>query len=179
MDESARLVVSLLASDEQRRLQAIEGLAGELGPLVSLSRPLAFVHGGYYNQEMGTALPARSPRFMRLVKPENLERIKRRCMDLERQLVLGGGRTVNIDPGLLGSGSLVLATHKPAPHRTPLGQGLYCELTLFFHQGRFQPQVWTYQDYASEEIIQILTLLRQRYLWQLRHLGSGNKEPDQ
>ena len=179
MNESARLVISLLACDEQRRLKAIEGLTEELGPLVSISRPLAFVHGGYYDQEMGTGLTRKIAAFHALVKPENLERIKRRCMDRERQLVLGGGRTVNIDPGLLGSGSLVLATHKPAPHRTPLGQGLYCELTLFFHQGRFQPQVWTYQDYASEEIIQILTLLRQRYLWQLRHLGSGNKEPDQ
>ncbi len=179
MGESAKLVISLLASDEAMRLKALDGLVNEFGPLVSMSRPLTFVHGGYYDQEMGTGLTRKIAAFHELVKPDDLERIKRRCMDLERQLSVDGGRTVNIDPGLLGSGSLVLATHKPALHRTPMGQGLFCELTLFFHQGRFQPQVWTYQDYASEEIIQILTLLRQRYLWQLRHLGNGNKEPNQ
>lgn len=176
--ESTRLVVSLLASDEARRLAVIEALAGRYGPIVSLSRSLNFAHGGYYDEEMGTGLSRRVAAFRDLVDPGELELIKLYCMSLEQRMAFDGKRTVNIDPGSLSAGSLVLATHKPAEHRLPLGSDLFCELTLFFHHGRYQPQVWTYRDYASEEMIQMLMLLRQRYLWQLRQLGSVNKEPD-
>lgn len=176
--ETIRLVVSLLASDEAARIAVIEELARHYGPLVSLSRPLDFVHGGYYDAEMGSGLNRRIAAFQELVPPEALEDVKRRSMTLEEQTSVAGHRTVNIDPGLLSAGSLILASHKPAEHRLPLGPGLYSEITLYFHAGRFQPQVWTYRDYASAEMIQILSLLRARYLWQIKRQSDIGKEPD-
>ena len=59
-------------------------------------------------------------------------------------------RPVNLDPGYVSSGKLVLATTKDQPHRVYLGRGIYAECTLRWRRGGFEPWEWTYPDYASE-----------------------------
>jgi hypothetical protein len=79
-----------------------------------------------------------------------------------------GGRKVNIDPGYLAASKFILATGKDYSHRIYLGKGIYGDLTLIVQKGAFTPLPWTYPDYASQPLIGLLNLLRQRYLWQLR-----------
>ncbi|MEO0250559.1 MAG: DUF4416 family protein, partial [candidate division WOR-3 bacterium] len=67
---------------------------------------------------------------------------------------------------------LVLATHKKSAHRPYLRNGTYADLTLLYCQKSFQPLEWTYPDYGSPEIIEIMNRLRACYKAQLRKMPS-------
>ncbi|MGD9123825.1 MAG: DUF4416 family protein [Desulfarculaceae bacterium] len=165
----ARLVISLLFSKEEMGVMAIQRLQARFGALVFLSGPKAFDYTDYYQKEMGAPLTRRLAAFLELVEPHRLAVVKRICMSLETDLSVAGRRQVNLDPGLLSSNSLVLASTKASPHRLCLSPGLYGELTLLFHQGQYHPLPWTYPDYAGEELRGILLTIRRRYLWQLKN----------
>ncbi len=162
------LVVSLLAGREPERAQAVRRLRERFGPLALLSAPLPFDYTDYYQAEMGPGLSRRLALFSRLYPPQDLPRIKRICMSLERDLAVEGRRRVNLDPGFLSAGSLVLATSKYREHRICIGPGLFAELTLWYHHGRFHALPWTYPDYAGSILGEVLEGFRNRYLWQLR-----------
>lgn len=164
----ARLVVSLLAAAEAPRTQAVRRLAQDFGPLDYLSRPLAFDQTGYYAAEMGRPLTRRLVSFRRLVPAHALADIKRACQTLEAELSQDGRRLVNVDPGLLCADSLVLASGKRQGHRLALAEGLWAELTLWYHHGEYHPLPWTYPDYAEVPMRRLLQALRARYLWQLK-----------
>ncbi|OPX20432.1 MAG: hypothetical protein BZ151_03750 [Desulfobacca sp. 4484_104] len=66
----------------------------------------------------------------------------------------------------------MLATGKNYVHRLYLDQGIYGDLTLVYQQGRFQPLPWTYPDYANPPLLDLLHLVRKKYLWQLRTLAK-------
>lgn len=164
---SQRLLISCLASDEQGRVRALGMLCDRLGPLAGLSRAMPFDRSTYYQDEMGAGLSRRLACFQRLVDPKTLSGIKAFCCEVESSLSLAGKRTVNLDPGLLSPGSLVLASHKYAPHRICLAEGVFAELTLFYTRGEYRSMPWTYQDYAGDELRRLLGRYRSRYLWQL------------
>lgn len=164
----ARLLVSLLAGREEPRWQAIQTLVARLGPLVWWSQPMPFTWSDYYRPEMGGGLVRRLAAFAELVDPTRLVEIKRLCQEIEAGLSQEGRRQVNLDPGLLGKDSLILATHKYSGHRLALAPDIYGEITLFYGRGQYQPLPWTYPDYAGPQMRALLLTLRRRYLWQLR-----------
>lgn len=166
----ACLVVSLLAAEEEPRAEAVRRLSQDWGPLDYLSLPLAFPGGGYYTAEMGAPLTRRILAFRQPVALDALARTKRACLALEADLALQGRRRVNLDPGLLTGDALVLASTKYTGHRLPLDArtGLWQELTLWYHQGCYQPLPWTYPDYAGAQLRDIMSRLRRRHLWRLR-----------
>jgi len=160
------LVVSLLAKEEAARSLAVEGLAKRFGPLCYLSGPIPFP-AEYYREEMGGPLTRRVAAFLELVQNYRLAEIKAACMEMEAELAAGGGRQVNVDPGLLSADALILATHKHSGHRITLAPGIHAEITLWYHHGAFHPLPWTYPDFAGDELKNQLAVLRRRYQWQL------------
>ncbi len=72
-------------------------------------------------------------------------------------------RTVNIDPGYVNGGQVVLSTVKNHSHRIYLAGGIYGEVTLVFRKGRFEPLPWTYPDYRGGPAVVYLTELRSTY----------------
>jgi hypothetical protein len=159
-----RLVLGILTSPEARAADAGElerELAGRLGPF-ERGPELSFPWSGYYDAEMG-GRPARSfATFARLVEPSTLPDIKRWTNELELRLARAeGGRLFNLDPGLLSLNGFILATTKARPHRLPLRDGIYGELTLMFDAGDYRPLPWTYPDWASEEYRAYLRGLRE------------------
>ena len=106
--------------------------------------------------------------FAPLVDPARLPAIKLETNALEREMSEDGARRVNIDPGYVSLGKLVLASTKDHAHRLYLGQGIYGEVTLAFQQGRFRPWPWTYPDYAREDYCALFDQIRARYKAQLR-----------
>lgn len=174
----ALLLVSLLAAREEPRQAALEALVRAWGPLVFLSRPLAFEGQAYYQEEMGWPLTRRLAAFQELLPPWRLGQAKRLCQEVEAQLSdAQGQRQVNLDPGYLSAGALVLASGKPQGHRLPLREGLWAEITLWFHHGGFHPLPWTYPDYAGLEMRRPLLGLRRRYLWQLKQRQARGGTP--
>ena len=75
---------------------------------------------------------------------------------------------MNIDPGYIAKAHLILATGKGYSHRPYLRDGIYADLTLIYRNKAFQPLPWTYPDYASGEMIGMLTRIREKYFLQLK-----------
>jgi Domain of unknown function (DUF4416) len=113
--------------------------------------------------------------FSRLISPGNLADIKLQAQEVEKKYRWSGpgreGRRVNIDPGYVEAGKVVLASTKDAGHRIYLHSGIYGETTLLYCDGAFQASPRTYRDYLWAETLAFLTALRSAYLDQLRASG--------
>lgn len=170
--QKVKLVMSFLYNQENDFQEAVQATGEKYGPVDLVSEPLAFDFTDYYEPEMGKNLQRRLVSFEPLICPDSIVAIKLWTNELEKRLVNEkGGRKVNIDPGYLAAAKFVLATGKDYSHRIYLGQGIYGDLTLIFKKGSFQPLSWTYPDYASAPLLDLINLLRRKYLWQLKRLS--------
>ncbi|MFA6732953.1 MAG: DUF4416 family protein [Sphaerochaeta sp.] len=169
------LVMGLLITD-LTLLSSLNGeLVGRFGPIKAMSEPQRFEFTDYYDKEMGTKPWRLYLCFERLVDPSSLADIKKWTNALEASREREGRRTCNLDPGLLGLSSLILATTKARAHRIPLHSGIHAEVTLIYQAGAFSCLPWTYQDYRSEDVRSLLKQWRADYH---RHVKQeGNPAP--
>jgi hypothetical protein len=170
--EPVKLIASLFAGDPDLLIAAREGLAALFGPIDFASDLMPFDHTDYYRPEFGPDLKRQIVTFERLIPPVDLPAIKCKTNDLEWALAQADRRQVNIDPGYVSLGKMVLATTKDHAHRLYLGQGIYGEVTLTYQQGGFRPWSWTYPDYARDAYCALFNQIRQRYKVQLREAGA-------
>ncbi len=166
-----KLLVPMLGASQALLDDACTTLVGRFGPADLSSAPIPFVHTDYYAREMGAGLLRRFISFERLIDPGELAGIKLMTNDLERGWSVEGQRRVNLDPGYLTPGKLVLATTKDQAHRVYLGGGIYAEVTMAWREGDFRPWPWTYPDYASDAYLAVLRAMRGLYMSQLRKSG--------
>jgi len=157
--------------------ETLSGLTALFGPADLVSEPLPFDFTSYYDRELGSPIFRRFVSFARLAPQDDLVRAKLATNALEARLAdADGRRRVNCDPGILTQERLVLATGKNFTHRVYLGQGIYADLTLVFQAGSWQTLPWTFPDYASPPMRELLTAIRDRYRQDLRELPSPNAE---
>lgn len=164
----AKLIASIFSHDISWLQRSIEELSRDYGNLDFISEILSFDKTDYYLKEMGKSLKRRFLSFEVLLKPENLGDVKLHTNRLEKKYADRGKRRVNIDPGYLNLGALILASTKEAPHRPYLGKGIYADLTLIYNRGGFQGLAWTYPDYLDGKVIHIMNQLREKYKFQLK-----------
>lgn len=161
------LVVAAFSRHELVRTRARGRLEESFGPVALASEPFPFVQTDYYRPTMGPDLVKELWAFRDLVPPDALPGIKRQTIALEAEVARAGGhaepRPLNLDPGLLTPGKFVLATTKDQCHRIYLGQGIFAEVTLRFHDGAFAPWPWTYADYRLPAVNAFLTAARTYY----------------
>jgi hypothetical protein len=163
-------------SDSPEKSAAQEQLIKAYGPLEYESPLMPFNYTRYYQKEMGPNIWRRIISFQKLVPRDQLPDIKCFCMDLEKQFLDDqGNRLVNLDPGLLTTENLILATGKNFSHRIYLRQGVFAEITLYYHNQRFNRLPWTYPDYGSEEFCALFTGMRKRLL---EALNAQKELPD-
>ncbi|RKX75293.1 MAG: DUF4416 domain-containing protein [Spirochaetes bacterium] len=155
-------------SKESLLLKVLEILERHFGPIDYQSRTIEFNFTDYYTEEMGSDIKRMFLSFGKLVTPESLADIKIKTNDIEGLFAERGKRRVNLDPGLLNTVRLILASTKNAPHRIPLRGGIYAEITLLYQNGEFIPLKWTYPDYRSESYREILEEVREIYKGQLK-----------
>jgi hypothetical protein len=165
-----------LLSSETDLFNAIETeLCALLGAIDGRSQILPWAASCYYEKEMGAALLRRFLSFEPLVSPERLAEIKLATQSIEaryrRASRDGGGRRINLDPGYLEAGKVVLASTKNASQRIYLRSGIFAEATLFYFDAAFHGCAYTYPDYLWSETLSFFTACRARYLEQLRQLG--------
>jgi len=103
----------------------------------------------YYQREMGERLWRKFYLTEGLYLINALVEMKLWAYGFEVYTSRGGRRSVNIDPGLLFTPSLIIATFKPYSHRVPLEKGVYAHLELEFSRGKPRALPWTYPDFAS------------------------------
>jgi len=167
-----KLFVGLLVNEEALLSSVGTDLMGLFGPVELKSENLAWTLTDYYREEMGPALWRKFVAFAPLISPETLAEIKLKTQRLEEKYVwVRGdkrGRCVNIDPGYLDVGKVVLASTKYAAHRIYLRSGIYAEVTVIYRDGAFHPLAHTYADYFWPETLAFFAELRSLYLDELR-----------
>lgn len=171
--DPVKLVAAVFSADSKYIETAAMRIEEFTGPLDYAGAPEPFDQTDYYRPEMGGPLVKRLFAVEKLIDPAELVEIKIKCVDLEKEMSIGGKRTVNMDPGYVGVDKFVLSTGKPAAHRIYLGKGVWAEVTMVYQSGCFIELPWTYPDYASEPIVECLTDIRKKYLEQMR---SGRQE---
>lgn len=135
---------------EKNKLKTVERHLQEFyGNFIKETNAFSLPYSRYYIEEMGNPLYKKFVATSFIIKQTNLANIKKHCMFIENKYKINGNRTVNIDPILLDSEKVLVATKKYRGNRIQIDENLFLELELWFHNGSFQPFLWTYLDYKE------------------------------
>jgi len=174
--QPAKYFVALLSPQEDLLAAIEKDLTQTLGAIDVRSEILPWTVSTYYEKEMGPGLLRRFLAFTPLRSPGSLAEIKLQTQKLEDRYRSAGapqtGRKVNLDPGYLETGKVVLASTKNAAHRIYLQSGVYGETTLLYYDGAFQSCRYTYPDYLWRETLSFFSSVRSLYLDQLKQSRS-------
>ena len=177
--EKEKLIVGVIYNSPEVYREAIEMLTAAFGPIEKESERFSFSRefSEYYDEELGGEGMRVILSFRDTVEPDRQAEIKLLTNDFERRLSVGGKRKINLDPGFINHGRLMLATTKKAGFRIPLSDGIYTELTLYWARGAWQKLPWTYRDYQSERVQRFITEVRGDYLrWRKGALKGEDNE---
>jgi hypothetical protein len=171
----AKYFVAILSSDPDLVMTIEADLSAMLGPIEARSEIMPWTVSRFYEREMGAPLLRRFMSFSSLKSPGDLAGIKLKTQRIEdryrNKAVDPPGRRVNLDPGYVEAGKVVLASTKNAGHRIYLQSGIYGETTLLYYDGAFHSSPHTYPDYLWTETLRFLTSVRIAYLAQLKQHG--------
>jgi hypothetical protein len=181
--QPVKLICGLLSGDVDLLRRARQLLIRRFGPLDFESELWPFDQTDYYEHEMGPDLKRLFLSFVHTTRPDTLAETKRETNAIEDQIAeqclgLDIPRPVNLDPGYVDLGKLVLATTKDRSHRLYIGQRIYAEVTLHFMEGRWQTWPWTYPDYRRPEYHEFFMRVRERLREQRRQLADSADEPE-
>jgi hypothetical protein len=134
---------------------AMERAVGAWGPVALASERFEHRETNYYDTTMGMDLKKCFFAFETLADPAELSEWKLTSNQWEIDYQQLGRhpepRPLNLDPGYLTDAKLVLATTKDRDHRIYLSRGIFAEVTLHFHRGKWEPRPWTYPDYQRAD----------------------------
>ena len=189
-----KLIMPMLSASEQLLSNIEDDLQQRWGAIDIRSGPMPFEHTHYYDREMGAPLWRKLVSFAPLIEADQLAQVKHQSNALETtyaQVQAGSehgssdtigadrdqapARTINLDPGYLTQSKLVLATTKDYSHRVYIGDSMYAEATLHYHQGAWRTWPYTYRDYASGQYDEFLNRARGRLIEQL---SQRQQHPD-
>jgi hypothetical protein len=138
------------------------------GPVALESLAFDFVETDYYQASMGPGLKKQFFAFQKLADPGELIAWKLTANAWEAEYSSlarhAEPRPLNLDPGYVAPGKLVLASTKDFAHRIYLGQGIYAEVTLHFRQHRWEHHQWTFPDYRRADYQAFFSRCREQLL---------------
>jgi hypothetical protein len=146
------------------------------GPLALESRPFEFDQTSYYDPTMGRGLRKVFFAFAGLADPAGLADWKLATNAWETEYAALGRhpelRPLNLDPGYLTLGKLVLASTKDFSHRIYLQRGIFAEITLYYRHHRWQHHEWTFADYRQASYHEFFLRCREHLHQQLREVPA-------
>ena len=167
-----KLIIGILAADEECLRAAVEALTSEFGKADFVSDVWAFEQTDYYKSQIGEHILRQFVSIEKLIDPGKLAKIKHSTNKLEQKLAGKAGlelpRPINLDPGLIEPSKLVLATTKNYSHRIYIGQKMYAEVTLIYDKGHWRPFEYTYPDYREHRYFDFFGKVRNRLVEQLK-----------
>ena len=128
----------------------------------------------YYRDEMGPELRRTIVSFEPLGSAADLAGAKLAASKIEGRLGEAGNRLVNVDIGYMDFFKLVLASFKDGPQKIYLGEGVYADPVLMFHEGAFRPLEWTFPDFKTGTYGADLMAVRALYK-AARHRDPGER----
>ena len=170
--EKEKLIIGVIYSDKSIFEEAMSRVIEKFGPVDMVSEEFSFSKefSNYYDNELGGEGIRRIYSFEKLVDASEQAEIKEWTNALELELAVDENRKINLDPGFINHGRLMLATTKKAGFRIPLKRGIYTELTLFWAKGAWHKLPWSYRDYQSERVQKFITKVRSKYLAQRKEI---------
>ena len=175
--EKEKLIIGVIYHDPEIYDMAIKILTDTFGPIDMASEKFSFSRefSTYYDDELGGEGERVILSFENTVDASRQAEIKTFTNEIEARFSRGGKRLINLDPGFINHGRLMLATTKETGFRIPLADGIYTELTLFWARGCWQKFPWTYRDYQSERVQKFITEVRKKYLAQRKAAKQGGE----
>jgi hypothetical protein len=135
---------------ESELLSTVESeLVRIYGELALKSPAFSFDTSAYYREEMGEGLERHWLCFRELFSAERLPEFRLATGRIEARLAAEGNRRVNLDPGYLDLGKLVLASLKEAPDKIYMGQGVWAHTCLKFRWGEFTAPDHSFPDFQD------------------------------
>ena len=170
--EEEKLIIGVIYHEKEILDTVMQMLTDEFGEIDGMCEEFSFSEefSNYYDDELGGEGMRRIYSFRQLVDPARQAAIKLRTNEIEMQFAEGEKRRINLDPGFINHGRLMLATTKETGFRVPLSDGIYTELTLFWARGGWQKFPWTYRDYQSERVQRFITEVRKKYLKERKNI---------
>ena len=142
-------VVSVITGAPDYLEAVLPELRGYFGEVVLRSSPFPFDMSNYYLPEMGPGLERTWLCFACLRDPSELPAWKKLCCRIEETRSEVSGRTVNLDPGYLDHGKLVLASFKQAPDKVYMGEGVWAHTCLRYRFGNFCGPDHSFPDFID------------------------------
>ena len=160
--QKEKLIIGVIFHDADILEKALAVLKEKFGEWDLVSPDYSFSDGysTYYDSELGGKGTRRIYSFENTVGPDMQAEIKEFTNEVENSF----NRRINLDPGFINAGRLLLATTKEIGFRIPLKRGIYTELTLYWARGKWQKLPWTYRDYQSERVQKFITMVRKKHL---------------
>jgi len=122
----------------------------------------------YYQPEMGQNLKRTFISIEKLICSQEITRIKKFSVSLEKKFSKDKKRIINIDPGYITQANIILSTTKDFSHRIHIKDGIFAEVTLLYHDKQFKDLPWTFPDYRTKEYKEYFYKIRSIYRKQLK-----------
>jgi len=172
----------LLMAAFSRHAEALEWARrraeSRFGPIALASPAFDFDQTHYYDAEMGPGLKKCFWAFANPFDPGQLAEIKLETNRWEDEYAERGEhpepRPLNLDPGYLTLGKLVLASTKDFAHRIYLRDGIYAEVTLFYRRHQWEHHQFTFADYRRADYQAFFSQCRDRLHELLRRSPGGS-----
>lgn len=164
---TAQLFFAVFSQSEPLIERARDCLADRYGAVDIVGPTFLFDDTEYYERSMGANLRKFLFSVDRTIAQNELAEIKIETNKLEVELSQSSGldaeRPINIDPGMVDLGKVMLASTKSHAHRIYVAEGIFVEVTLYLAKECWEPWPWTYRDYRRPEVHAFLHEVRARY----------------
>ena len=182
LPKPAKLIISIFTSDKSLFSLYKKELIKRFGEVDIESNAQPFNFTDYYEEEFGKNLMQKLFSFSPLIRQDKLAEIKITTNSIENNFkneniknnITHPKRKINLDPGYITLDKYILASTKNGPSRIYLNKGIYAEITLRFINKSFVTCEYTYPNYKTNEYINYLNSVRQKYKLQLRENPNVN-----
>ena len=154
--DKVMMVLAAFSQDEAALEWSLQRAEAAWGKTALRSPVFQFTETDYYTPSMGSPLLKSLWAFERPANAEELAAWKHQTNSWEIEFAQTNAgnvvRPLNLDPGYLTLGKLVLASTKDHAHRIYLRRGIYAEVTLGYRKRRWHHWEWTYPDYRRQDV---------------------------
>lgn len=168
----AMLLLAAFSRHEEALLWAKQRAEEKWGPIELESPKFEFSETEYYTPTMGPDIKKVFFAFARPFDPADLVDAKLLTNQWEDEYAAlkrhPEQRPLNLDPGYITLGKLILASTKDFAHRIYMNRGIYAEVTLYYKHHRWQHHDYTFADYRREDYQRFFTLCRESLHRRLR-----------
>ncbi|MBP7654128.1 DUF4416 family protein, partial [Candidatus Dependentiae bacterium] len=167
LPQKVKLIAGLLYNESVDSSEVLKILSDLFGKIDFSTAPYLFKYSDYYDKEMGQTKFRQFISFENLVEMDILPDIKIKTNEIECNFSTMDKRNINIDPGYIELGKLVLASTKNYTHRIYIGKGIFAEPTLQYFKKTYTSWPFSYPDYSDEFAVSFFNKVREKYKTQL------------